>query len=296
LAKFVDLSARRLVGLAPTAWARWLTGDNLAQASDLLAGKQWGARPNDVLIKVQSLMQGAFLVANAIQLRPDRRMAQHARACVVLAEERFHLPVYPVVVNVLPPAQDTAIASFYHAEFMGIVAHQDFRVIDLWEIEAALVFEQGLTPLLPLLPILRGGQDALLLGKAVNQLRADDKTADLEPLLAFFASFVLDADVVRGTMRWDMTVLRESPWYNEIIKEGAEQGIQQGLRQGIEQGIEQGQKDLLLHILSRRFGALRPELIAYVRTLPASQLRRLADIALDASSLRAVTAFLHSMA
>jgi predicted transposase YdaD len=296
LAKPVDLSARRLIGLAPTAWTRWLTGDNLAQATDLLSGKQWGARPNDVLIKAQSLMHGAFLIANTIQLRPDRLTAQHARACAVLAEERFDLPVYPVVINVLPPAQDAALASFYHAEFMGIVAHQDFRVINLWEVDAAVVFEQGLTPLLPLFPILYKGQDELLLGKAINQLCTDEKTADLEPLLAFFASFVLNADVVRGTMRWDMTVLRESPWYNEIIKEGVEQGIQQGIKQGIEQGVEQGQKDLLLHILSRRFGTLRPELTANVRALPASQLRRLAEIALDAPSLRAVTAFLHSIA
>jgi predicted transposase YdaD len=33
-------------------------------------------------------------------------------------------------------------------------------------------------------------------------------------------------------MRWDMTVLRESPWYEEILKEGLEKGEQQGLQQG----------------------------------------------------------------
>ena len=37
-----------------------------------------------------------------------------------------------------------------------------------------------------------------------------------------------------------MTVLRESPWYNEILKEGTDLGIQQGIQQGIEQGIRQG--------------------------------------------------------
>ncbi len=33
-------------------------------------------------------------------------------------------------------------------------------------------------------------------------------------------------------MRWDMAVLRESPWYLEILQKGVEQGLQQGLQQG----------------------------------------------------------------
>lgn len=42
----------------------------------------------------------------------------------------------------------------------------------------------------------------------------------LEPLLAFFASFVLELPLGQQMMRWDMTVLRESPWYNEILNHG----------------------------------------------------------------------------
>lgn len=36
----------------------------------------------------------------------------------------------------------------------------------------------------------------------------------------FFASFVLELPLVQQIMRWDMTVLRESPWYNEILSRG----------------------------------------------------------------------------
>ncbi len=39
----------------------------------------------------------------------------------------------------------------------------------------------------------------------------------LEPLLAFFASFVLEMSIVQEIMRWDIAVLRESPWYQEIM-------------------------------------------------------------------------------
>ncbi len=46
----------------------------------------------------------------------------------------------------------------------------------------------------------------------------------LEPLLAFFASFVLDMPLVQQIMRWDMVVLRESPWYQEILSFGEQKG------------------------------------------------------------------------
>ena len=43
-------------------------------------------------------------------------------------------------------------------------------------------------------------------------------------------------------MRWDVKVLRESPWYQEILQEGLAQGLAQGLEQGFEQGREQGRE------------------------------------------------------
>jgi predicted transposase YdaD len=53
-------------------------------------------------------------------------------------------------------------------------------------------------------------------------------------------------------MRWDMTVLRESPWYREILQEG-----RQG---GIEEGRQEGEQAIILHLLSRRVGELSSEM------------------------------------
>ncbi|MBD1835531.1 hypothetical protein H6F61_23320 [Cyanobacteria bacterium FACHB-472] len=39
-------------------------------------------------------------------------------------------------------------------------------------------------------------------------------------------------------MRWDMAVLRESPWYQEILREGQQLGMQQGMLSGIELALE----------------------------------------------------------
>ncbi|HEX8999105.1 MAG TPA: hypothetical protein VGB07_04330, partial [Blastocatellia bacterium] len=63
-------------------------------------------------------------------------MPKRVRAYSALAEEKFDLPVYPVVVNILPPGPETVLSTAYDAEFLGLRARQDFRVINLWEVDA----------------------------------------------------------------------------------------------------------------------------------------------------------------
>ena len=52
-----------------------------------------------------------------------------------------------------------------------------------------------------------------------------------------------------------MTVLRESPWYNEILK------------QGLQQGEQQGEANLIIRQLSKRFGNLDPAIASQIRQL-----------------------------
>ncbi|WP_214662790.1 hypothetical protein [Amazonocrinis nigriterrae] len=51
-------------------------------------------------------------------------------------------------------------------------------------------------------------------------MQADEQLNQIEKVLAFFATFVLDSALVQQIMRWDMTVLRSSPWYEEIFQSG----------------------------------------------------------------------------
>ncbi|MBD2776350.1 hypothetical protein ICL16_30910 [Iningainema sp. BLCCT55] len=39
-------------------------------------------------------------------------------------------------------------------------------------------------------------------------------------------------------MRWDMAVLRESPWYQQIVSESEQRGERRGILSGIELGLE----------------------------------------------------------
>jgi predicted transposase YdaD len=75
-------------------------------------------------------------------------------------------------------------------------------------------------------------------------------------------------------MRWDMTVLRESPWYEEILKEG------------LQQGEQQGESVLVLRQLTKRFGEIEFSMREKIKKLPTTELEILGEILLDFSQLQ----------
>jgi predicted transposase YdaD len=278
VAKVADIGSKRLINLAPDAWVQWVTQRPEVVAKEILGSEfQWISRETDVLVKAYSATHGDFLVLNELQLRYTTQMPLRMRAYAALAQERYRLPTYPVLINILPPPPTLTIVNSYEQEFLGLRAIQDYRVINLWEIDAEIVFQQPLPSLLPFVPILRGGGEASVVQRALRVLRADEQLNQLESLLAFFASFVLETPLVQQIMRWDMAVLRESPWYQEILTEGEERGLQQGLQQGARQQ--------LMRVLRRRFGEIPQELEVRLEGKNVEQLETLMDSAIAVSSL-----------
>ncbi|MDF5715027.1 MAG: Rpn family recombination-promoting nuclease/putative transposase [Rhizonema sp. NSF051] len=235
--KPADVSTKRLISLAPDNWVKWVT-----QIPDVVAGEilnsefQWIGRESDVLIRVESLEYGKFLVLNELQLRYKSQMPRRMRAYAALASEKYNLPTYPVLINILKTS-DTVIPTQYSSNIAGLQARQDYRVINLWEVDVNIAFEQPLPSLLPFVPILKGGEDESKIREALRLLQADEQLSQLETVLAFFATFVIDSALVQQIMRWDMTVLRESPWYQEILQEGETRGEQRGEERGERRGI-----------------------------------------------------------
>ncbi len=282
--KGADIGSKRLISLAPEAWVRWLLEDARVEVLDLLSTDfQWVSRESDVLLRVRRPDVGEFLVLNEMQLRPDPRIARRMAAYAALARERYNREVYPVVVNILPPKAEGALATQYRSEFLGLVAQQDYRVVNLWEVEAGRVLAEELLPLLPFVPVMQGGQEEQVLLQTLVRLRAEPILAELEPLLAFLASFVLDTPFIQRIMRWDMAVLRESPWYQEIWKEGLEQGLEQARRVLADQ---------LLHVLAHRLGEGPDDVQAAIYHLSLDELRTLLDPALDATTWAEFQAYL----
>ena len=78
-----------------------------------------------------------------------------------------------------------------------------------------------------------------------------------------------------------MAVLRESPWYQQILQEGERQGEQKGRQEG----RQEERRSLILKLLTRRVGALSPELTTQVQELSLNQLEALGEALLDFTQL-----------
>lgn len=274
MAKKADIGGKRLISLDPNNWVKWVTERDELQAQEIMGSDfQWIGRENDILIRTYSPQdQQTFLVLNELQLRYSEKMPRRMRAYAALAEEKYQLPTYPVLVNILPPNSSphasVEIVNFYQSTCYGLTARQDYRVINLWEVEVELVFEQPIPSLLPFVPILKGGGNESQVRQALRQLRQTKSLEELEPLLAFFATFVLDSELVQQIMRWDMAVLLESPWYRQILQEGEKRGEKRGEEQGKKGGLLSG----IATILELKFGVNGLQLMAEIQTLDQVEL------------------------
>jgi predicted transposase YdaD len=117
-------------------------------------------------------------------------------------------------------------------------------------------------------------------------LQQNKQLVELESLLGLFASFVLDTELVQQIMRWDVTVLRESPWYLEIQQESRQEGVQEG-------AINEAQS-LILRQLSRRVGTLPTNVKAQVQALELPKLEALGEALLDFAGVDDLVGWLRS--
>ncbi|BDI15694.1 hypothetical protein ANSO36C_14960 [Nostoc cf. commune SO-36] len=236
--KAADVSTKKLISLAPNNWAKWVTGiPDIVTGEILNTEFQWISRQSDVVIQAESPQYGKFLILNELQLRHTSEIPRRMRAYAALAEEKYKLQTYPVLINILK-ISNSEIPTSFESNFIGLRAIQDYRVINLWEVDVNIAFETPLPSLLPFVPILKGGENESTIREALRMLRADEQLNQLEIVLAFFATFVLENALVQEIMRWDMTVLRESPWYQEILREGQARGQAEGEARGIISSIE----------------------------------------------------------
>jgi predicted transposase YdaD len=275
-----DLGGRKLIGLLPDDWLRFVTSRPDIRSLEQLEGSlQWVGRETDVLLRVVDPEAGEFLVAIELQLHPDRNMPLRVDVYAALGEQKYGLPVYPVVINILPGAASDV--DRYESTVLDLSATRDFRVINLWEQDAQAVVDSDIVGLLPFVPVMRGGDDPALLERVLDRLRRTPELAGMEGLLAKMASHVLEKKQVLDIMRWDMEAATRLTFYEEILSEG----IEQGLEQGREQGHHEAALEILQRVLGHRFGAEAQTLAADLKRYDLPTLERLLDAALDAVTL-----------
>ncbi len=262
----MDVSSKWVLGGSPDLWVRWVLNDPTLEVEELLDAEfQFVGRASDSLLRVRGT-EGFFLVLTEVQLRADPRMPRRIRAYAALAEEKYDLPVYPVVLCLLPSPTGDQIPDQFHSEFRGLVAHQDFRVLKTWQLDADEILRQEVVPLIPYVPLMQGGDEAAI-RTAARLLQRQTEEEPLQMVLALFASFVLDVTTVQQIVRWNMPALRESPLYQEILQQGMQQGLQQGMQQGLQQGILQGHRRAILGLLRARLDLSATDLEGVARRL-----------------------------
>lgn len=157
--KAADISTKKLISLAPNNWAKWVTGiPDIVTGEILNTEFQWISRQSDVVIQAESPQYGKFLILNELQLRHTSEMPRRMRAYAALAEEKYKLQTYPVLINILK-ISNSEIPTSFASNFIGLRAIQDYRVINLWEVDVNIAFETPLPSLLPFVPILKGGEN-----------------------------------------------------------------------------------------------------------------------------------------
>lgn len=263
-----DISGKYLIDRDPEGWIRWLLADPTLEVMQSLSTEfQFVARRGDSLLQVRG-KEGVFAALAELQLQHDVTMPARLQNYCAMARQKFGLPIVPIVVYLTPPSPGVELATAYHSEFMSLVTHQDFKVIKMWEIDAAATLAMDLpASILPYIPLMAGANEAIV-RRCVQRIRAEPDHEELETILALFAMIWLDVETVQQLVRWDMSVLEKSPLYQQIL----EKGVQQGMEQGLERSI--------VRILQKRFDLLSPDLPDRLAELPAAVLEGLLDEAL----------------
>ena len=115
--------------------------------------------------------------------------------------------------------------------FMGQMAHQDFQVIGLWDLEAEQVLALNNPALLPFVPLMHGGNTEQMLRRCATLIRQQPAYAlEMESILSVFAGYVMDSDLIKRILRWEMLeLIQESPLVKDILEERERAGEQRAM-------------------------------------------------------------------
>ena len=277
MAQAADVTTKLMVSISPEAWAKWAAPVQEVTECEVISGEfQWLSRASDAVLRVVSPGIGEFILIIELQLFYLLRMPVRLRAYAGLAEEKYNLPVYPVLINLLRPGQGTKIPDRYESDFLGLKARQDFRVINAWELSAAEMLDRPDPALWSLTPLMRGGDAEAMLVRAKEQLRENPRlkqigrVEDMQVALATAASFVFHLDIFDkvfggGFMDWVV----ESPLFKEIVRQKSQVAHQEGR--------EEERQELLTHLLIGRFGELTEDVLKRLSQLSADRANALAE-------------------
>ncbi len=247
-----DDSLRKLVRANPQAFVSWILGDAefIRELPEKL--KSWKLEV-DALLRT-SVKGHQMLLHIEFQTYNDLEMAERLLRYNVLLRSEYKLPVVSCVIYLLrdgtvPPSQ-----LIWDAPTGRDVIHFFFESIELGELTPDDLLGMEQPGLFPLLPLTKGGIRKEVTEHMFASLKDSEQT-DLLAIGGTLASLVFsrehspDLEWLHRRLREMHDILRESPYYQEILQEGRQEGLQEGR----EEGKLEGQRETLLAIVQARF-------------------------------------------
>ncbi len=177
---------------------------------------------------------------------------------------QYNLPVTQVLIW-LQPNNNPAV--FEHEFRQGLTSH-GYQVIRMWEQSPEPLLQYpGLLPM----AVLAASDDATrLLNRVASEVAKIESTVQRQEILAsteILAGLRFNRNLIRNLFREG--IMRESVIYQDILAEGRQ---------------EEALKMVMLP-LTRRFGALSPELQARIQALSVTQLENFIEVLFDFSDV-----------
>lgn len=201
----------------------------------------------------------------------------------VRLKRKYRCSVIQIIIFLQKTTNQIAFTEEYRDE---TTIHQ-YRVIRLWEQDPTLFLNNP--ALLPFAPLTNSNSLENLLAQVaqkVNQIEDREQRQNIASCTGVLAGLRFEENLIRSLLRED--IMKESVFYQSILREGREEGIKEGIKEG---SIEEAKK-LVLRQLNLIYRELQPRLLRKIETLSLSQLEELAAALLDFSELEDLEAWL----
>ena len=175
------------------------------------------------------------------------------------------------IEQVLIFLQATSSEIVFNTQYIDKKTRHEYRVIRLWEEDPTPLLANP--ALLPLATLARtdSPQDLLeQVAAAVDMIEERDERQNISACVQVLAGLRFPKNLITQLFREE--VMQESVIYQDILQKGEQRGLQKG------------EVAVILRLLTRRFGAIEPEIEQQIRALSITQLEELAEALLDFSS------------
>ena len=255
MAKPWDDSLKKLVQADPQAFVSWFVPDASFTGARPHELKHWTLEV-DALLGVRVSGQDMLLHLE-FQTHNDPAMAERLLRYNVLARSEHRLPVLSCVIYLLGSGEASTSPLSWMLPTEQEVLRFHYQHIELKALLPEEVVRTGLTGLLPLLPLTKNGARREIVETMFSRLLAAKKI-ELVPIgytlasLAFSRENPVDQDWLFRRFHEMHDILRETPIYQEILKEGREEGLEQGLQRGQLEALRQA----IVEVVVERFPKL----------------------------------------